>query len=94
MGPPNCSQQRAGDRAPQLGAGDAFGVRRGQSLKLSDKELETVMDDPVEDGLRPWGNSATVFEDRRCQSLVLFLSAQGPPCGSQHPTRLRTPGVQ
>ena len=61
MGLPGCSKQRAGDRAPQLGAGDPFGVRAWHSL--SDKDLEVVADDPVENGLRSGGGMAILLED-------------------------------
>ena len=42
-----------------LGAGDPLGMREGHSL--SDKELETMMDNPIEDGVRPGGGSAILF---------------------------------
>ena len=38
--------------SPQLGAGDPFGIRQ----TLSDKELQSVVDDPVEYGLCPGGS--------------------------------------
>ena len=47
------------------------GVREGQSS--SDKELKAMADDPVEDGLRPWGGSAMLFENHGCHSLVQRL---------------------
>ena len=45
----------------------------GEGQSLSDKELEAVMDDLVEDGLRPGGGSAILFEDQRCHALVQRL---------------------
>ena len=70
MGLPGCSKQRAGDRAPQLGAGDPFGMREWHSL--SDKDLE-VVDDPVENGLHPGGGAAILLEDHECHPLLQRL---------------------
>ena len=42
---------------------------------MSDKELEAVMVDPVEDGLRPWGGSAILLKDHWRRSLVQRLEA-------------------
>ena len=62
MGLPSCFKQRAKDRAPQLGAGDPLGI--GERQSLSDKELKTVIDDPIEYG------SAIVFKHNRRHPLV------------------------
>ena len=32
-----------------------------KGMPLSDKDLEPVIDNPVEDGLSPWGCSAKLF---------------------------------
>ena len=53
------------------GAGDHFGVR--ERYALSDKDLLSVVDDPVEDGVRPWGGSAILFKNNRCHPLVQSL---------------------
>ena len=71
MGLPSCAKQRAGDRAPQLGAGDPFGMREWQSL--SDKELKAMVDDPVEDGLRPGGGAAILLKDHWGHPLLQCL---------------------
>ena len=71
MGLPSCFKQRRGDRAPQLGVGDPFGKREWHSL--SDKDLETVVDDPVENGLRPGGGTLILLEDHRRHSLFQRL---------------------
>ena len=52
---PSCSEQRAGDRTPQLGAGSP--LRKGERSPLSDKDLEAVVDDAVENALSPWGTA-------------------------------------
>ena len=71
MGLPSCSEQRAGDGAPQLGAGDPLGI--GEWHALSGKELQSMVDDPVKGGLCPGDSSAKLFQDHRGHSLVQCL---------------------
>ena len=59
MSLPSCSEQRAPNRAPQLGAGDLLCVREWHSL--SDEDLQAVVNDPVEDGLCPGGGAAILL---------------------------------
>ena len=59
MGLPCCSEQCARDVAPQLGAGDTFGV--GEERALSDKKLKAMVDDPVEHGLGSGGGAAILL---------------------------------
>ena len=56
MGLPSCSEQRARNGTPKLGASGPLGKGEGDSL--SDKELKTVINDAVEYGLCPWGSAA------------------------------------
>ena len=56
---PGCTYQGARDRAPQLGAGGPLGEGIGSTL--SDKELKSVVDDSIEDGLGPGGRPAKLF---------------------------------
>ena len=71
MGLPCSSKQGAGDRAPQLGAGEPFCMRKGHPL--SDKKLKSVVDNPVEYGLRPGGSSAKFLQDYWCHALIQRL---------------------
>ena len=77
VGLPCCSEQRARYWAPQLGAGDPFGMR-GHSL--SDKELEAMVDDPVEDVV-PWGWSGHIVQGPPVSSTCPVLRDYSPLFG-------------
>ena len=60
-GLPRCSEQKAGKRCPHFSAGLSFGMRvAGNSL--SDKELDPVVDEPLENGVCPWGSAPVLFK--------------------------------
>ena len=71
MSLPGCSEQCAGDRTPQLGAGGP--LRKGKRDPLSDKDLKAVVDDAVEDGLSPGGCPAILLKHHRCHTFVKRL---------------------
>ena len=63
-GLPCCSEQEAGKRSPHLSAGLSLGMRKG-SKPLSDKELGSVVDEPLEDGMCPWGSASILLKNHR-----------------------------
>ena len=71
MSLPGCSEQCAGDRTPELRAGGP--LCKGERDPLSDKELEAVVDDAVEDGLSPGGCAAILFMYHRRHTSVKRL---------------------
>ena len=74
---PCCTHQGARDRTPQLGASGPFG--EGVGSALSDKELKSVVDNPVEDGLGPGGRPAKLFQYHRCHPSVQSLEIVAVP---------------
>ena len=74
VGLPGCSEQGARNRAPELGARGPFGKREWDSL--SDKGLQSVVDDAVEDGLSPGGCPAKLFKDHRYHASVQGLEVE------------------
>ena len=76
---PGCSEQRARNRAPQLGAGGPFREREGNAL--SDKDLEPVVDDSVENGLSPGGCSAKLLQNHRASFLYQEPASCSRPVG-------------
>ena len=74
---PCCTHQGAWYRAPQLGAGGPFG--EGVGSALSDKELQSVVNDPIEDGLGRGGRPAKLFQYHRCHPSVQCLKVVAIP---------------
>ena len=74
---PSCSEQCERNRAPQLGAGGP--IRERERGSLSDKDLEPVVDDPVKNGLSPWGYPAKLLQDHRRHPFVKSLSIISVP---------------
>ena len=62
---------------PQLGAGGPFS--EGVGSALSDKELQSVVSDPVEDGLGPGGRPAKLLQYHRCHPSVQRLKVVAIP---------------
>ena len=74
---PCCTHQGVRYRAPQLGAGGPFS--EGVGSALSDKELQSVVNDPVEDGLGPGGRPAKLLQYHRCHPSVQRLKVIAIP---------------
>ena len=74
---PGCTHQGARDRAPQLGAGGP--LSEGVGSALSDKELKSVVNDSVEDGLGPGGRSAKLLQYHRCHPSFQRLEVVAIP---------------